>query len=100
MDKPFELNTVKRKLRNELPSLEEEYGIEEIALFGSIARNEANPESDLDVLVTFDREIGFLKFIELEERIEQITGKNVDLVTEKALKPKIGKRIQQDKIPL
>jgi len=81
------------KLKNEL---REEYGVKEIGLFGSFARAEATPESDIDVLVEFGRPIGFFKFLELEELLTERLGHKVDLVSKKALKPHIGASILQE----
>ncbi|MCA9439849.1 MAG: nucleotidyltransferase family protein, partial [Candidatus Omnitrophica bacterium] len=71
----------------------ERYGVSKIGVFGSYGRNEATEESDIDLLVEFDRPIGLLKFIELEGQLGELLGGKVDLVTQAALKPHIGKRI-------
>ena len=62
-------------------------------MFGSYVRGEATEESDVDVLVEFNRSIGFFKFLELEERLGEWLGVKVDLVTKAALKPHIGRHI-------
>ena len=51
---------------------------------------------DIDILVEFDRPIGFVRFMRLEKRLAELVGMPVDLVTKKALKPHIGKRILQE----
>lgn len=74
-------------LRRELPSLKEKFRVEKIGLFGSYARKEQEMESDIDLLVRFERPIGFFKFIALEDYLKERLGAKVELVTEDALKP-------------
>lgn len=74
-------------LRRELPSLKEKFRVEKIGLFGSYARKEQEMESDIDLLVSFRRPIGFFKFIALEDYLKERLGAKVELVTEDALKP-------------
>jgi len=73
--------------------LREQYGVRRIGLFGSIVRAEQTPDSDIDVLVEFERPIGFFKFLELEDNLAEKLGQKVDLVSAKALKPRIGAHI-------
>lgn len=58
-----------------------------LALFGSAAKDEAGPESDVDLLVEFDRPVGLFEFIEVKEYLEGLLGRPVDLVTPDALRP-------------
>ncbi len=76
--------------------LRSEFGVIEIGIFGSVVRGEQDAESDIDILVEFDRPIGFVRFMRLEKRLADLVGMPVDLVTKKALKPHIGKRILQE----
>ena len=68
-------------------------------LFGSIARDESNLESDIDILVELDysKPIG-LEFFQMQIDIEELLNKKVDLVTEKALSKYIRPYIDQDKV--
>jgi predicted nucleotidyltransferase len=75
------------------PELEQEYYVAEIGLFGSFVRGEERKASDVDILVEFSRPVGMFKFLELEEYLERKIGKKVDLVSRKALKPYIGRKI-------
>jgi uncharacterized protein len=70
------------KYRHEL----EAFGVKSIALFGSLARGEAQLESGVDILVEFERAIGLLRFLKLQHRLEELIGRRVDLVTQAALK--------------
>jgi len=85
-------------LRAIKPELEREYHVAEIGLFGSFARGEEQKTSDVDILVEFSRPVGMFKFLELEEYLESKIGKKVDLVSRKALKPYIGRRILNEVI--
>ena len=58
----------------------EEFGAERLALFGSVARDEAGPGSDVDLLVEFDgRSIGLFEFAGLQHRLKELLGRKVDL---------------------
>lgn len=88
-----QLSQFRKILRNELPRLETEYGVDSMKLFGSFVRGEATPESDLDILVTFRTTPGLIRFISLENELTDLLGIKVDLVMQTALKPHIGPRI-------
>lgn len=69
-------------------------GVKSLALFGSVARDDAGPESDIDLLVEFDgRPIGLLDFIGLKLRLEKLLGRKVDLVMAGAIKRQLRDRI-------
>ena len=89
-------NEIDSKLRNHLEQLRSEYGVERIGVFGSYVRNQQRPESDIDLLVEFSRPVGFVQFIRLEDYLQGLLGAKVDLVTRKALKPHMGKRILEE----
>lgn len=76
--------------------LRSEFGVIGIGIFGSVVRGEHGAGSDVDILVEFERPIGFVRFLRLEKRLTELVGMPVDLVTRKALKPHIGKRILQE----
>lgn len=73
------------------------YKISRIGIFGSFSRNEATKESDVDILVEFSEPIG-LDFVLLAEELELMLGKKVDLVSSKAVKPRLKKYIEEDLI--
>lgn len=87
---------VMRILGRELPYLSEKYGVVKFGLFGSYSSDEQDVESDIDLLVQFDRPIGFFKFIAVEDYLKDKLGEKVELVTEDALKPVIKPRIMQE----
>ena len=63
------------------------HGVKSLAVFGSVARGEAKADSDLDVLVEFNRPVGLFEFIRLKYLLEELTGCRVDLVTPDAIRP-------------
>lgn len=88
-----DIEIIIKKNRKEL---EEKFGLKEIGIFGSYVRGGQLQDSDIDILVEIERPMGFIKFIKFENHLSQILGVKVDLVTKKALKPYIGKRILQE----
>lgn len=67
--------------------LEESFGVKSLALFGSVARDEAGPESDVDILVEFRKTPGLTEYMRLKFWLEDCLGRSVDLVMKGALKP-------------
>jgi uncharacterized protein len=70
-----------------------EFGVESLALFGSVSREEETAASDIDILVEFSRPVGMLAFHRLQHRLTEILGRRVDLATPKALRPVWPERI-------
>jgi len=73
-------------LAEHFTALAQEFSIASLALFGSYARDEQTPQSDVDLLVSFSRPVGF-GFMHLADRLEALLGKPVDLVGPMALSP-------------
>ncbi|HZQ10625.1 MAG TPA: nucleotidyltransferase family protein [Anaerolineae bacterium] len=80
------------------------YGVKRIALFGSVARGEETPESDLDLLVEFEeprvRGLGLLQWVHLENQLSQRIARRVEMVSTKALKPRLRPYIEPDLVIL
>lgn len=72
------------------------FGVKSLALFGSVARGEVRPESDLDILVEFSDPATFDGYMELKFFLEELLGCSVDLVTQKALKPRLRPYVEQE----
>ena len=68
-----------------MPYLRKEYNIKRIAIFGSAIREDFNEESDIDLVVEFERPIGF-KFLELCDFFETLFKRKVDIITSEGLK--------------
>jgi hypothetical protein len=83
-------------LGDEIPYLKGKYGVKTIGLFGSYSRGEGRPESDVDILITFGKPIGFFKFIEIEDYLAGKLGTKVELVTDDALKPLVKPHVMED----
>jgi predicted nucleotidyltransferase len=95
------LDDVLRTLRLHLPELRERHGVRTLGVFGSYARGEQRPRSDLDLLVEFDaRPLTLIQVIALEQDLSDLLGVKVDLVEKKTLKPAIGRHILQEVIPV
>jgi predicted nucleotidyltransferase len=82
------------KHRNEL----QQFGVKPIALFGSVVQGEAQDESDIDILVEFERPVGLFAFLRLRHRLEDLLGRRVDLVTPAALKRQLRGRILKEAV--
>jgi predicted nucleotidyltransferase len=72
--------TIIKVLKENYPYMAAEYGVKRIGLFGSYAKNQPSETSDVDIVVEFDRPIGF-RFAEFAEYLEDLLGKNVDVLT-------------------
>lgn len=76
------------KLQEIKPFLKKEYAVKTIGLFGSFAENTNNSDSDIDILVEFEKPIGW-HFFTLEAYLEKTLNRKIDLVTKNALKEPI-----------
>ena len=85
-------NDILSKLRELKPTLNKDYAVKEIGLFGSFSDDSYNEDSDIDLLVVLEKPIGW-KFFSLELYLEQIFGRKIDLVTKNALKDQIKENI-------
>ena len=74
-----------KKIKGQYSYLSQQYGIRRIGIFGSVAMDTAGQDSDIDIVVEFDRPIG-LKFMELIEYMEKLFGKKVDVLTKDGIK--------------
>jgi uncharacterized protein len=68
-------------------------GVQSLSLFGSVGRDEATPTSDVDVLIGFDCPVGFFHLLEVQERLESVLGRKVDIVTPGGLRPELKQTI-------
>lgn len=91
-----DLATVIEELRRLRPELAKRYPIKELGVFGSYARGEQRPDSDLDILVDFDGPVGLLDFVGLQQDLSDRLGVDVDLVMAEAPKPRIWQRIRAE----
>jgi hypothetical protein len=89
------LGEIQQTLREQKPYLAENYGVRNVGVFGSYARQEQRPDSDLDLLVELDRppKISLIGLVELEDYLSQLLGVRVDVAIKTNLKKRIGARI-------
>lgn len=83
-------------IRQKASPILEKYRVSYAGLFGSQARVEARPDSDVDLLVRFEKLPSLAQFIRLESELKDALKTDVDLVTEGTVKPFINKNIQKD----
>jgi len=88
------------ELQKMLPELQHKYHVQSLDVFGSFVRGEARTDSDLDLLVAFDRSPTLFKFVALENYLGDQLGIKVDLVMKDSLKPAIGQRILAEAQPI
>jgi predicted nucleotidyltransferase len=94
-----DIDQIKGALRAMLPELKSRWPVSYLGVFGSWARREQGVESDLDLLVDFDRPVGF-EIVALKEELERRLGVPVDLVMRGSLRRRIGRRILDEVQPV
>ena len=70
--------------------------VRRIALFGSFAREDAGPESDIDMLVTFSGRVGLLALVKLERELSEELDRKIDLLTENSISPYLKDQILRE----
>jgi uncharacterized protein len=80
-------------IKSSKPEMQARFGVNKVGLFGSCVHEQQKRRSDIDILVSFSRDIDLFDFLDLREYLEDRLQQKVDLVMESALKPAIGKRI-------
>ena len=83
---------IEKKLTELKPTLSNIYNVDKIGYFGSFARNEQNENSDIDIIVSFKKPLGWA-FFDLQELLEKELHRKVDLVTFNALKEQLKESI-------
>ena len=78
--------------------LRQNFGVQSLSLFGSVARDEARPDSDVDLLVEFNRPVGFFGLIALQEHLASLFGCKVDLGTPRSLRPGLKESVRQEAV--
>ena len=86
---------VMMELRQIFPTLQLRYPLKKMALFGSVARDDATDQSDIDILVEVDPTIG-LRMVDLAEELESHLHRKVDLVSSRAIRSHMMEAIQED----
>jgi predicted nucleotidyltransferase len=86
--------------RNDILRLASQHGAHHVRVFGSVARGEAGPASDVDLLVQMDNGRSLLDLIGLTQELESILQRKVDVLTDEGLSPYLKERIQAEAVPL
>ncbi|MBL1214475.1 MAG: nucleotidyltransferase family protein [Ignavibacteriae bacterium] len=95
-----DIDQILKTLQNLIPTLKEKYEISSIEVFRSYVNNLQKKNSDLDLLVTFKRTPGLLKYIKLENFLSDSLGIKVDLVMKNSIKPRFRESILSNTIPV
>ena len=98
--KIYSIEDIKNIIHAHEATLQDKYKTVKFYLFGSYARGEQTSASDIDLLVEIEGSISMFKFLDLEEDLEKIFGKKIDLGTPKSLKPYIKDKILKEAIIL
>lgn len=93
IDRNFVISTLEENLDKV-----KNFGIKSLALFGSVSRNEATTDSDLDFLVEFEGAATFDGYMDLKFFLEDLFNKKVDLVTRRSLKPQLTEKVLKEAI--
>ena len=88
----------KKKIQEPIVAILTKYDAGRIAIFGSYARREAGPKSDINLLVRFSRPKSFFQLVRIEDEIEETIHMKVDPVTEKAVSPYLPGSIRRDEV--
>ena len=89
-----------RQHREEMLALAARHGARNLRVFGSTARGDLHPTSDLDLLVDVEAGRSFLDVIALEQDLEQLLGRRVEVLTDGGLSPYLRQRILAEAAPL
>ena len=91
-------DAVLQALKQKNAEMERQFGVKSLLLFGSVARDEATSASDVDLLVEFNRPVGYFGLFALQDYLEKLLGCSVDLGTPDSLKPYIRERVMGELI--
>jgi predicted nucleotidyltransferase len=91
---------VRARIQAVLPSHRAELGLESLALYGSFARDEADDESDVDLIVVWAMPPNFDRYLSLNDRLEKLLGREVQITELHLLHPLVRPRAERDLVPL
>jgi predicted nucleotidyltransferase len=88
------------ELKRSLAQLALQHGARNMRVFGSVARGESRPDSDIDLLIDMEPGRSLFDFVAFWQDAEELLGRRVDVVTEAGLNPYLRRRILEEAIPL
>lgn len=87
-----------QRLAEDILVLQQQFHVRSLSVFGSAARDELTPTSDIDILVDFKEIPGYIEFMRLKFHLESLLGRSVDLATPRAIKPRIRLQIEREAV--
>jgi uncharacterized protein len=96
----MDIRAVLREKREDILRIAELHGARNVRVFGSVSRGEADEDSDIDLLVSFDPEIGLLQHAALIRELRAFLGCPVDVVDDDGLRPRMRDRVLNEATPL
>ncbi len=96
MGSQTDIRTLLREKREDILRITQRYGARNVRVFGSVARGEASPDSDIDFLVRFEPGVTLLDHAAMVRELETLLGRRVDVVSERALRERIRDRVLQE----
>jgi predicted nucleotidyltransferase len=96
----MDTRTILQSHRNDILSLAERHGARNVRVFGSVVRGDARPDSDVDILVDMEPGRSLFDLGGLLYDLQSLLGVDVDVVTEKGLRPRIRAQVMQEAVPL
>ena len=94
------MSPIVQNKRDDILRIATQYGASNVRVFGSVARGEAGPESDIDVLVHLEPGRSLLDIVAIKQELEELLGHKVDVLTEASISPYLRERILTDAIRL
>ena len=88
------------EIRNRITPVLRKHGVRRAGIFGSTARGEARPESDLDLLVEFEEGRSLLDLVDLRLVLEDLLGREADVVTYASLHPRLRERVLEEQVEI
>ncbi|HEX7786777.1 MAG TPA: nucleotidyltransferase family protein [Methylomirabilota bacterium] len=96
----MDLDALLKTHREEILAIARQHGASNVRVFGSVARGESGPDSDIDILVDLEPGRSLLDHAQLQIDLEALLGRKVDVVTARGLRPRLRDRVLHEAIPL
>jgi len=87
---------IREEIKQKIIPIFEKCGIKYAGVFGSVARDEDTKDSDIDIVVSIDREIGIFEFLAIQYELEKVIGRKVDLISKQAINKYIKPHIEKE----